>query len=136
MTPWKISECASRRQVQRYATAGNEPLSDAAIMRLTLPVFEATGVFTSAVEKWRDLDEANWTLPNYQLHFQKANKERRRKLTAQMAGYHGAHHAAITSHQPAAAPNHLPLATAAAATTPVPAPNFQVTTDSQQFYYC
>jgi hypothetical protein len=116
------------KEVQCFATAGHEPLSDAAIMRLTLPVFEATGVFTSAVEKWRDMDEAEWTMSTYQRHFQKANKERIRKLTAQTAGYIGAH-AAIASHPPA-----LP-APIAATTTPAPTP-FQITTDGQQFFYC
>ena len=120
------------KEVQRYATAGAEPITDAAVIRLTLPVFEKTGVFTTAVEKWRDLDEADWTMPRYQAHFIKANKERIRKLTALTAGYHGAH-AAIGA-QPGAAP---PIA--AAAIAPAVAANLAnpaAIVDGQQFYYC
>ncbi|KAI2500614.1 hypothetical protein MHU86_13835 [Fragilaria crotonensis] len=46
------------KEVQRYAVAGAEPITDAAVIRLTLPVFEKTGVFITA-EKWRDLDETS-----------------------------------------------------------------------------
>lgn len=124
------------KEVQRYAVAGAEPITDAAVIRLTLPVFEKTGVFTTAVEKWRDLDETEWTMPRYQSHFQKANKERLRKLTALTAGYHGAH-AAITT-PPGPAP---PLAAAAAAalpslTTPLPGPTTTTIADGQPFFYC
>jgi hypothetical protein len=82
------------REVQRYATAGNEPIPDATVLRLTLPTLENTGVFVSAAERWREKDDGVWTLLNFQEHFTKADKERRRKLTAQTAGNHGAHAAA------------------------------------------
>jgi hypothetical protein len=62
---------------------------------LTLRVFEATGVFITATDKWRDKDKADWTMVIFQDHFTRANKERIRKLTAQAAGCHGAHSAVI-----------------------------------------
>lgn len=85
------------REVQRYANAGQEEITDATVLRLTLPVLENTGVFLSATERWREKDDAAWTMTNFQDHFNKADKERLRKLTAQTAGYHGAHAATDTS---------------------------------------
>jgi hypothetical protein len=78
-------------EIQCFALAGNEPISDSTALHLTLEILEKTGVFISATECWGKIDEANWILPNFQLHFTKANKECCHKLTAQMAGYHGAH---------------------------------------------
>ena len=129
------------KEVQRFARAGEEPISDAAIIRLSLAVFEKTGVFAGAVEKWRDLDEDEWTLLRYQLHFTKANKERLRKLTALTGGYHGAH--AAIQLPPVAHDSVPPLATAAAAHGRPPSVSAPATTahgaasaDGQQFYYC
>ena len=79
------------REIQRFATAGGEAISDSTVLRLTLEVLEQTGVFITSTERWREIDEDDWTLDNFKVHFNKANKERRRKLTAQTAGYHGAH---------------------------------------------
>lgn len=129
------------KEIKRFAVAGDEPISDAAIIRLSLLVFERTGVFTGAVERWRDLDEDDWTLVRFQAHFTKANRERFRKLTAQTGGYHGAH-AAIAA-TPPIRPAATPLATAAvasgrpAAITSTATPPFGTTScDGQQFFYC
>jgi hypothetical protein len=85
----RIKEC------QRYATAANEPITDVAAIRLVLTAFEKSGVFTSAVEKWRDKADPLQTMSNFLLHFDFENKARIRKLTASAAGYHGAHNADI-----------------------------------------
>jgi hypothetical protein len=104
-----------------------EPISNNAGIRLTLTVFEKTGVFASAVNKWGDKPTAEHTLPIFIRHFNFENKERCWKLTAQTAGYHhGAHQAAII---PASPP-----ATAAAAAANAPAPAVQV--DNVKMHHC
>jgi hypothetical protein len=84
------------RETQRFAADGNDPISDTTVLSLLLTAFEKTGVFTTAVDKWRDKDPADWTLANFQAHFTKANIERKRKskLTAQSGGFHTANAAA------------------------------------------
>jgi hypothetical protein len=79
------------REIQCFTLAGHEPISDSPMaLRLTLEVLEKTGLFLSASECWRKLDEATWMLSSFQLHFTRADKECHHKLTAQIA-YHGAH---------------------------------------------
>ena len=87
----RIQEC------QRFSnTAGpGETINDAAAIRLTLGVFERTGVFDTIVEKWRDKAQAKWTMTNFKAHFEAGNKERELKLTARTAGYHGANAACV-----------------------------------------
>ena len=83
---------------QKFATANNDTITDKAAINQTLLAIEATKVFQTACEKWRDKDEATQTMTTFQTHFTKANKERRRQLTAQTAGYHSAN--ATTSTPP------------------------------------
>jgi hypothetical protein len=98
-----------------------EPISNNAAVRLTLTVFEKTGVFASAVDKWRDKPPAvELTLHNFIPHFNFENKERLRKLAAQTPGYHGANQATIVPPSPAAP--------AAAAANAAAAPVVQVDT--------
>ena len=47
------------KEIQRFATDAQEPITDAAALRLTLGVFEATSVLTTATEKWRDKPQKN-----------------------------------------------------------------------------
>jgi hypothetical protein len=101
----RIKEC------QRFATAANEPIPDAAAIRLVLAAIEKSGVFSSAVEKWRDKTPAAQTLPNFITLFEFENKERIRKLTAQTAGYHGAHNIDIIPPSPGMAAAVTPAAT-------------------------
>jgi hypothetical protein len=84
----RIQECL------RFATAAGEDIPDSAVLRLTLPLFEKTGVFTNAATTWRARPVVEHTMANFKAHFTFANKERIRQLTAQSAGYHGAHAAA------------------------------------------
>jgi len=116
------------QEAQRYAVAANEAITNATALRLTLPVFEKTGVFTTAAENWRDRPEAEWTMEAFKLHFTKANKERMRKLTAQGAGYHGAN--AAINPAPAPAP-----ASPSAATNSTPAGQ-QAIVGNVAMYYC
>jgi hypothetical protein len=115
------------QEIQRFAAAAHEVITDAAALRLTLGVFEATGVFITATEKWRNKDQADWTMVIFQDHFTGANKERIRKLTAQAAGYHGAHSAVVVP----------PAGANSAAVTPPPA--IGTTTPPAAgtlYYYC
>ena len=81
------------KEIQRFALAANEPITDDTVIQLTLPIFEKTGVFGTVTEKWRDRPDEDWTLTNFKTHFEKGNKERVRKLMAKTAGYHGANSA-------------------------------------------
>jgi hypothetical protein len=83
------------QEIQRFAAAAQKVIADAATLRLTLGVFEATRVFITATEKWRDKDQADWAVLIFQDHFTHADKERIRILTAQAAGHHGAHSAVV-----------------------------------------
>jgi hypothetical protein len=45
-------------EIQRLAQASNSLIQEDTVLSLLLPVFEKTGVFTTACEKWRDFDDA------------------------------------------------------------------------------
>jgi hypothetical protein len=112
-------------EVQRLASVANEAIPDTAVIRLTLSVFERTGVFTTACEKWRDKPDVDWTTANFQTHFNLANKERIRQLTARQAGYHGANSAIVPVITPPPAIDHI----AAAITN-------TITSSNTKMYYC
>jgi hypothetical protein len=118
------------RECQTFALT-IEPISDGAAVRLTLAVFENTGVFANAVEKWREKSVIEQTLANFKTHFNFQNKERIRKLTAQTAGYHGANQADIIPASPTDAAV-APALAAAAANPPPPA----VVVGDVRMYYC
>jgi hypothetical protein len=132
--PWNpddpIEDLWSRiTDAQRFANRASEAIPDAAAIRLSLAIIEDTGVFTNAIDKWRDKPIADQTLANFRLHFAKENQERLRKLTARTAGYHGANHAAT---QPNTAVTEL-----AAAAQPAPTPSAAVKlTNGTMMYYC
>jgi len=115
------------RDCQAFA-APIEPITNNAAIRLTLTVFEKTGVFATAVDKWRDKPIADHTLPIFTAHFNFENKERLRKLTAQTAGFHGAHQAVVVPASP------TPATALAAAPIAQPAP--AVAIDDVKMYYC
>jgi hypothetical protein len=114
------------REIQRFAEAGSEPISDTTCLRLTLKTLEKTGVLTTSIERWRESDEATWTMAAFQSHFTKADKEWQRKLTAQAAGYHGTHAATPLATPPVNAP-------AASANAPNP---YSARADGCTLYYC
>ena len=132
-TPWNpddpIEELWHRiSEIQRFASASEEEITDSTALRLTLKVFDATGVFITDTEKWRDKDLIDWTMDNFQEHFNKATKERTRKLTAQTAGFHGAHSAVIVT--PPGAANALTPATPAGTTAVIPPGR------ASDYFYC
>jgi hypothetical protein len=92
------------------ANQGGEAISDGTTIQLTLLALGKTGVHSHAIETWFDKDEADHTWANFQLHFNKHEKIRLSKLTAQGAGFHGAAKASSTppptnAQPPAGKPN-------------------------------
>ena len=79
--------------VRAIATQGGEPISDGTTTQLTLLALGKTGVHSHAIETWYDKDDAEHTWPNFLLHFNKHEKTRIHKMTADAAGFHGAHNA-------------------------------------------
>jgi hypothetical protein len=107
--------------VQRLATKANEPITDGAAVCLTIMALENTGVFERALELWRLKPEADKTMDNFKKHFRIKNKARLAKLTAQTAGYHGAHAASSVSPSvtgTSTPPAPRPVTNAVAAMTP------------------
>lgn len=82
--------------VQALAAAAGEPILDNAAIRLTLHVLEETGLFTQGCRDWHKKPVADQTMVNFRSHFNDEDNERRRLLTAQQAGYHGANQATET----------------------------------------
>lgn len=80
----RLSRC------QEFAALANEPIPDPAVIRLTLTVFDQTGVYEHTCLTWREKPAVDQTMANFKLHFAAGNLERRRRLTAQAGGYHGA----------------------------------------------
>jgi hypothetical protein len=80
--------------IRTYAAEAGQPIAESDVIELTLSVFEHTGVFSTAYDDWRKLDEATWTLALFMTTFTAANTERLRRLTIKTAGYHGANAAA------------------------------------------
>lgn len=78
---------------QRLATTGNEPITDTTAIRLVLAVLEKTGVFTYALDTWRNKPTADHNMANFRQHFRLENVERIRKATATSTGFHSANSA-------------------------------------------
>jgi hypothetical protein len=87
---------------KEYADIAGEAITDSTIIRLTLEVFDKTGVYDHACLAWREKATVDQTMDKYKIHFTAANKERKRKLTAQAAGFHGANAATTNNTQPRA----------------------------------
>jgi hypothetical protein len=90
------------------ATQGGEPISDGTTIQLSLIALGKTGVHSHAIETWFDKDEADHTWPNFQLHFNKHEKTRLTKMTAQAAGFHGAQNATRIPNQAAQNATRIP----------------------------
>ena len=102
-TPWnpdtKIEDlwlCINRAQLFSLDADDDNTheISDAAAIHLTLAMFKKEQLFITYCDTWRDRDKDKRTLTMFQDHFEKANKGRLRKLTADLAGYHDAANAA------------------------------------------
>ena len=82
-----------------------------------IAVFERSGVLDDAIKDWHKLTPTNRTWANAQVHFKRANKERKRQATSKEAGYAAAN-----------------AASRAPATTP--APNQGTPTTGTTMHYC
>lgn len=102
-TPWNpddpIEDLWKRiEETQRIATTGGAPITDEAVIALTLTMFEKSGLLSHTTQIWRVKPIVYWNWTGFKTDFTMANTERRRQITAGAAGYHGAH-AAITPPQ-------------------------------------
>ena len=82
---------------EKFATAGREDISPVAIVRMAYNLIEATGLFDLPCRDWRNKTDAEKTMDNFKDFFQKAEFDRRRNITSQSAGFHGAHKATVTT---------------------------------------
>jgi len=121
---------ARRAAVQEFAAEGGDPITDAAAIRKTITVLENTGVFDLDLRDWHNLPEAEQTVPQLELVFTRANKERLRRLTAKQAGYHGAN--AATQHDLVVPPPNLPPSSAMSP----PALANAAISEPPRHYYC
>jgi hypothetical protein len=71
------------------ATTGGKTISHDATIELTISSLRQAGVYGRAITTWEDKEIADQTWANFQLHFDKQEKLRLKKLTAAAAGYHG-----------------------------------------------
>ena len=78
------------RKVQQFATRAGEEITDAAVMRLTLKMFEKENLYEFEVSAWHNMLTANQTIDAFRTHFKNASKAFNRKLTAKQAGYDAA----------------------------------------------
>ena len=101
------------RSVRQMATTGGEAISDDATIELTISLLQQAGVYDHAITTWDDKELADQTWTNFQLHFDKQEKLRLKKLTAFVAGYHGANSANIIPPNTAEPPPSNALAAAA-----------------------
>ena len=92
---------AKVQSIRSFADAAGEPISGAVTVRLTLRVLEKSGVFSNAVQKWKDKPAADRTWANFKPHFNAAERQRLRSLTAAQAGNH---EAAAATRPPAPTP--------------------------------
>ena len=74
-----------------FAEVGGDPISEARAVRDTVQVLLKTGVFIDAMKDWEALEDDSKTWARLVLLFTKANKLRKKLLTAKTAGFHGAH---------------------------------------------
>lgn len=69
-------------EIRRIATTAAQPISDAAVIALVLPMFERTGLFLHSVNSWNSLDLVDQTYARFMTHFTRANELRITALTS------------------------------------------------------
>jgi hypothetical protein len=106
---------ARTQECRRFATAGNDPITEPETVRTLLGVIEKATLLATAVTDWRKRPQVEWTLANFQSDFTHANTERVRCLTVGNTG-----HSANAATTPAAPGTALP----------------SISTDGTKMYYC
>ncbi|GAX19836.1 hypothetical protein FisN_11Lu298 [Fistulifera solaris] len=86
-------------------------IQDATVILKTQEALAKSGVFHYYLQTWRDKPAAEQTWANFKDHFTRADNDRKHNLTAQAAGYHGAHMVTTFAHPIAAAANNPPSST-------------------------
>lgn len=66
----------------KFAADGNDPICDAAYVRILVDIFTASGVLDKAVEDWEDKPEHEQTPANARIHFTKADNNRTSRQAA------------------------------------------------------
>jgi len=74
------------RRCQAFA-AGHDNISEQTAIREAVINLEKSGVFHDALKDWRRRPDAEQTMANLQADFNRADKERRRSMTSQDAGF-------------------------------------------------
>jgi len=110
------------RIAQQFALP-HDPISDDTAIRSVLANLGSCGGFEDAVSRWYRLPVATRTLATLQTHFNEANEDRLRSVSARQAGYH-------------AVDATLPPALAAAATAAPPTGAALTDTTGTAWYYC
>ena len=89
--PWSgerpIEDIWNQINESREYAAAHDPITELAATRLTTVTFEDSGLFTAPLILWRGKPVAEQTLDNMIVHFNAADKERRRTLTTSQAGF-------------------------------------------------
>ena len=67
--------------------APHDPLTDAKLLRTILATMDQTGLFATALDKWKDKPAADRTLANAYTHFEEENRRRLEALTSSEAGF-------------------------------------------------
>ena len=75
---------------RQFATAGNNPISEATTVMTLLQVIEQSAALPDAVKDWRKKPSADQTWAAFKEHFTEADTERIRQLSAAEAGYQAA----------------------------------------------
>ena len=144
--PWNVDNpiedlWAAVEEIKRIAAGAQEPLSEAVCMGMLFTMLEGLGVLTWACDTWSRKPAADKTWANFQAHFSAEDKERLRKLTSGLAGFHGANaatdatppvdlHTAFAATTTPATPRRTPTAV-----PPTPAAGV-LTNDGTRAYYC
>jgi len=143
-------------RAQLIATDAGTPIPDEVLMHKTLRVIENSNVFNDYAKRWHERPEATQTYADLRHFFGAADVQRRRHMTAQSGGFHGALAAqtlpplaTLTLDAPSAAPlpppppaNYALAAapapgTVVAPTTPNPAPSSHpVGAGGTHMFYC
>jgi hypothetical protein len=96
------SVIANTNYCAQFAAAGDDAISNANKVRLTLKAVEKSGVLKDAITDWRKKPAAERTWANLPAHLVTYNKERTCKITATQAGFNSAN--ATTQQQRSNAP--------------------------------
>ena len=121
-TLWdRIKEC------QRIGTEGEEPITDRMAMYTVLKLLDGTGLYNSYTTNWKTAYpiQTTWVMATFQAFFNHADKDRKKNLTTEDAGFHGANAVIKTTKSEAKPENTARTAT-----------NFVDPDTGKKIYYC